>query len=108
MVVPIREVLRAAARALGIEPALHLATAREIWPRIAGQALAGLSAPVTLRGRRLLVGVTHEAAGQEIRLRRAEIVAALARELGEGAITDVTPVARRSLPDRGQGRGKAR
>lgn len=108
MVVPIREVLRSAARALGIEPALHLATAREIWPRIAGQALAGLSAPVTLRGRRLLVGVTHEAAGQEIRLRRVEIVAALARELGEGAITDVTPVARRSLSDHGQGRGKAR
>ncbi len=108
MVVPIREVLRSAARALGIEPAVHLATAREIWPRIAGQALAGVSAPVTLRGRRLLVGVTHEAAGQEIRLRRAEIVAALARELGKGAITDVTPVARRRLPGRAPGQEDAR
>ncbi|MDQ7841146.1 MAG: DUF721 domain-containing protein [bacterium] len=108
MVVPIREVLRAAARALGIEPAMHLATAREIWPRIAGRALAGVSAPVTLRGRRLLVGVTHEAAGAEIRLRRAEIVASLARELGEGAITDVSPVARRRLPGREPLRGEVR
>ncbi|MBM3470477.1 MAG: DUF721 domain-containing protein [Armatimonadetes bacterium] len=108
MVVPIRDVLRSAARALGIEPAAHLAAAREAWPRVVGQALAGVSAPVTLRGKRLQVGVTHEAAGQEIRLRRAEIVVALAREVGEGAITDVTPVARRSLPGRGPGRREVR
>lgn len=100
MVVPIREVLKSAARALGVEPAAHLAKAREIWPRIAGPALAGVSAPVTLRGRRLLVGVTHAAAGQEIRLRRTELVTSLARELGKGAITAVTPVARRRLPGR--------
>lgn len=108
MVVPIKEVLRAAARALGIEPALHLATARDLWPRVVGQSLAGVSAPVTLRGKRLLVGVTHEAAGNEIRLRRAEILAALARELGAGAISDVAPVARRRLPGREPGPGGER
>lgn len=100
MVTPIRDLLRSAARALGIEPAARLALAREAWPRIVGPALAEASAPVTLRGPRLMVGVTHATAGQEIRLRRAAIVEALARELRERAITEVVPVARRRLPGR--------
>ncbi len=101
MVLPIRDVLKSAARSLGIEPAAHLASARAAWPRIAGAALAGMSAPLNIKGRRLLVAATHPAAAQEIRLRRAEILAALAREVGGGAITELTPVARQRLPGRG-------
>lgn len=97
MVTPIRAILKSAARAWGIEPAARLAAARAAWPRIAGRALAALSAPVGVRGRSLLIGVTNAAAAQEIRLTKTAIVQALARDLGEEAVTDVVPVARRRL-----------
>ncbi|MGH2372227.1 MAG: DciA family protein [bacterium] len=97
MVTPIRAILKSAARAWGIEPAARLAAARAAWPRIAGRALAALSAPVGVRGRSLLIGVTNTAAAQEIRLTKTAIVQALARDLGEEAVTDVVPVARRRL-----------
>lgn len=97
MVTPIRSILKTAARAWGIEPAAHLATARAAWPRIAGPALAASSAPLAVRGRRLLVAVTNATAGQEVRLMKAAIMHALREELGEGAIVDVVPVARRRL-----------
>lgn len=129
MVTPVRvrEILRAAARAWGIEPAARLAIARGAWPSIVGPVLARSSAPVALRGACLLVGVTHPAVGQEIRLRGAEIVKALVRELREDVVTGVVPVARRHLtaaaprrqgsrtsrrtperPPRGQGAGSPR
>lgn len=97
MVTPIRAILKSAARAWGLEPAAHLAGARAVWLAIVGPDLAAHSAPVGVRGKRLLVGVTHPAAGQEIRLRSGVIIQALARELGEGAIAEVLPVPRRTL-----------
>ncbi len=103
MVTPLRDILKSAVRAWGLEPAARLALAQAAWPRIVGPALVEVSAPVAVRGARLLVGVTHPAAGQEVRLRRTAIVAALARELGEAAISDVVPVARRRLAARPQG-----
>ncbi len=98
MVTPIRDILKSAVRAWGLEPAARLAIAQAAWPCIVGSALAEVSAPVALRGARLLVGVTHPTAGQEVRLRRAAIITALTRELGEAAIGDVVPIARRRLP----------
>ncbi len=100
MVTPVRDILKSAVRAWGLEPAARLASAQAAWPRVVGSALAGVSAPVALRGARLLVGVTHPTAGQEVRLRRAAILTALTRELGEAVVGDVVPVARRRLPAR--------
>lgn len=97
MVTPIRAILKDAARKWGIEPAAHLAAARAAWPGVVGPALAAVSAPVSLRGRRLLVGVKNAAAGQEVRLRGHAIAAALGRELGTRAVTDVVPVHRQHL-----------
>jgi predicted nucleic acid-binding Zn ribbon protein len=108
MVTPLRDILKAAVKAWGLEPAARLARAQAAWTRIVGPALSEMSVPITLRGGRLLVGVTHPAAGQEIRLRRASILEALARELGEEAVTDVVPVARRSLRQSTSGRGATR
>lgn len=98
MVTPIRDILRTVAQTWNLEPAARLARAQEAWSRIVGQTLAEMSAPVAIRGGRLSVGVVHAVAGQEIRLRRTAIVRALARELGEEAVTDVLPVPRRRLP----------
>ncbi len=100
MVTPLREILRAAARRMGIESVAYLVEAQAAWPRVVGPALAAESAPVRLRKGLLLVGVRHPAAGHEIRLRQGEIVLALAREIGEGAVTAVRPVGRRKLPGR--------
>ncbi len=101
MVTPIRSILKSAARAWGLEPAARLAAARAAWPRMAGPALAASSAPVGVRGKTLLIGVTNATAAQEIRLARTTIVHALAQELGEDGITDIVPVTRRRLDLRG-------
>jgi predicted nucleic acid-binding Zn ribbon protein len=108
MVTPIRDILKAAVRGWGLEPAARLARAQAAWARLVGPAMAEASAPVALRGGRLLVGVTHPTVGQEIRLRRPHLVAALARELGEDVITEVVPVARRRLPAAAGGRSTTR
>ena len=97
MVTSLRTILNAVTKTLKLEPAAHLARAQQAWPSVAGQAVASGSAPVGLRGKRLFVGVTHPAIGQEVKLREAEIVRALAKELGPGTIDAVVPVPRRSI-----------
>lgn len=99
MVTRIRTILKSVAQAWGLEPAARLALAREVWPKAVGEPLTSSSAPVSIRGARLAVGVTHVAVGQEIRLRRAAILQVLAGELGEGVITDLVTVPRRYLTD---------
>jgi Protein of unknown function (DUF721). len=103
MVTPLRDILRSAARAWGIEPAVRLAAAQSAWARIVGPTLAEMSAPVGLRGTRLRVAVTHPAAAQEIRLRGQAIAAALARDIGGGAVTEVVTVTRRRIRPPGAG-----
>lgn len=97
MVTPVREVLARGIHRWGLEPAARLAEARRRWNALVGASLAEVSAPVGVRGKTLLVGVTHSAAGQEIRLRRAAILAGLAGKGGGGAFDDVRVVTRRRL-----------
>jgi hypothetical protein len=97
VVTPLRSILKAVTKTLKLEPAAHLARARDVWPAVVGPALAAGSAPVGLRGTRLAIGVTHPAIGQEIKLRQTQIVRALTRDLGSGVVTSVLPVHRRSL-----------
>jgi hypothetical protein len=97
MVTPLRAILKTVTKTWKLEPAALLARAREVWPVVVGPAIATASTPVSLRGGRLMVGVTHPTVGQEIKLRQTSIVAALTRELGSGTIATVLPVHRRSL-----------
>jgi Dna[CI] antecedent DciA-like protein len=97
MVTPLRSILTTITKRLKLEPAAHLARAREVWPVVAGPVVATASVPVGLRGKRLSIGVTHPAIGQEIKLRHSQIVHALARELGDDIVTTVVSVHRRSL-----------
>lgn len=103
MVTPLRDILRSAARTWGIEPAVRLAAVQSAWARVVGPTLAEMSAPVGLRGGRLRVAVTHPAAAQEVRLRGPAIAAALAREIGEGVVTEVVTVTRKHLRPAGAG-----
>lgn len=104
MVTPIRDILARAAGGWGLEPAAWLAHARRVWSALVGPELAHTSAPVAIRGKTLLVGVTHPTAGQEVRLRRTAILAGLATELGKPALEEIHPVPRRRLPGRGPAR----
>lgn len=97
MVVPIRDILAREAARWGLEPAARLAEARRRWGAVVGEKLAEASAPVAVRGRTLVVGVTHSTAGQEIRLRRAAIVAALNGKSAKPVLDDIRVVARRRL-----------
>ena len=104
MVTPIREILARAAEGWGLEPAARLAHARQVWGALVGPELAHISAPVAIRGKTLLVGVTHPTAGQEVRLRRTAILAGLATGFGKRVLEEIHPVPRRRLPGRGSGR----
>lgn len=97
MVTPLRDILKAAVRSWGLEPAARLAHARKAWHEIAGPALADVSAPLAVRGRRLRVAVTNPAAAQEIRFRSTALAQALNKALGEEAVAEVVAVPRRSL-----------
>jgi hypothetical protein len=98
MVTPVRDILAAAVKAWGLEPAARLVTVRRVWDRIVGDTLAVASAPMAIRAGRLRVAVLHGTAAQEIRLRSAAIANALNRELGEPVIHEIVAVPRRSLP----------
>lgn len=104
MVTPIREILARAAGGWGLEPAARLAHARRVWSALVGPKLAHISAPVAIRGKTLLVGVTHPTAGQEVRLQRTAILVGLATELGKQYLEEIHPVPRRRLPGREPGR----
>jgi hypothetical protein len=104
MVTPLRDILKSVTQAWRLEPAARLALAQAAWPRMVGKSLAEVSAPVGIHGRRLVIGVIHPTVGQEIRLRRTAIIQSLARELGENAVTELVPAARRRLPARRSGK----
>lgn len=95
MVTPLRDILKTVAHTWGLEPAARVRWFQEVWPQVVGRVLAEVTSPVALRGGRLRVRADSPAAGQEIRLRREAILRALAREVGEGAVTDIIPVVRR-------------
>ncbi len=77
MLTSFRDVLKRAARTLGIEPAVHLAEAQRVWPEIVGPVLAPVTRLQTVRGEILIVGAAHPLAAQEVQLRREEILARL-------------------------------
>lgn len=106
MVVPLRDILKAVARTWGLQPAVRLRRSQEVWPRVVGRVLAEVTSPVALRGGRLRVRADSPAAGQEIRLRREAILRALAREVGEGAVTDIIPVVWRGVTRAGDQRNR--
>lgn len=108
MVTPIREILKRAAPGWGLEPATRLAHARRVWAALVGPELAKMSRPLAIQRKVLLVGVTQQVAGQDVKLRRAAILSALAAEFGKAVVEDVRPVPRRRLSEGAAPRPAAR
>ena len=97
----VRDILRQAARTLGIEPAVYLVRAREVWPQVVGPILAaGGTEPRSLRGNTVVVVATHALVAQEVRLRREEILESLRRYLPEAGLRELRVIIRQ-----GAGRG---
>ena len=74
---------------LGYERANTLVRLAEGWPAIVGERAAAHSRPSLLRGTVLQVDADSSGWCQQLHLRRAEILAALAREFGGEAPTDL-------------------
>lgn len=96
----VRDILRQAARSLGIEPTVYLVRAREVWPQVVGPTLAGGTEPRSLRGNTVVVVATHALVAQEVRLRREEILESLRRHLPEAGLRELRVIIRQ-----GAGRG---
>lgn len=93
----VRDILRQAARTLGIEPAVYLVRAREVWPQVVGPTLSGGTEPRSLRGNTVVVVATHALVAQEVRLRREEILESLRRHLPEAGLRELRVIIRQGV-----------
>lgn len=62
----------------------------EAWPRVVGADAAANSQPRSMRGGKLVVATSSAGWAQALQERESEVVARLAREMGEGAVSSVT------------------
>ncbi len=96
---PLREVLDRWTRGAGIGAAVTATTVFERWADLVGDVVAAHVRPVELRGGVLVVEVADHAWASQLRWLRADLLAALARELGPGEVVDLVvrhPGGRRS------------
>lgn len=87
--VPVGRSVSRVLRDLGLGETAAVARLAECWDRAVGPEIAARCRPVALRGRRLEAVADSSASCQELRLRQREILAALRRELGDDAPTDL-------------------
>jgi len=76
-------------RDLGLETSARVVYIAERWERWVGPEVARRCRPVALRGEQLVLEVESNAWCQALQLRRPELLAALRRELGARAPSDL-------------------
>lgn len=89
MLTPLRSILKAAAKSLGLERAAHAAFIEELWPEIAGPEIAPHTRVTGLRGGILLVDTEPGPWAQELTVQRIRYVNELNRHLGEHVVDDI-------------------
>ncbi|HXF82084.1 MAG TPA: DUF721 domain-containing protein [bacterium] len=89
MLTALRQLLRGAARALGVERAAYTALIEDLWPAVVGPEAAAHSHPVDLRGGVLIAAVDPGLWSQELSARRGGFVAEINRRLGAGVVTEI-------------------
>lgn len=89
MLTSLRAVLRATARALGVERAAHTATVEEMWQEVVGPEAARHAKPVGLRGSVLLVHTETGLWAQELSAQREMFIHEINRRLGAAAVSDI-------------------
>lgn len=69
----------------GIEPPSQLAAIQGAWPELMGEAIAGVTRPVSLRNEVLTVDCSDAIWAEELSLMREDLLTRLREHLGEGA-----------------------
>jgi len=89
MLTPLRNILRQAARMLGVERAAYAALIAEMWPEVVGREAAAHSRPVGLRAGVLLADAEGPMWAQDLSARRARIAAELNRRLAGAVVKEI-------------------
>jgi predicted nucleic acid-binding Zn ribbon protein len=87
---PLGEALDRLVRSMGAPSASALEKVFGNWADVVGAEVAEHSKPVKLDGNRLTVEVADPAWASQLRWMTTEVLAALAREVGDGAVTALT------------------
>ena len=91
---PIKDLLADALRALMGPRHSRQAAALDAWPEVVGMPRARHARPVGIRGNALIVVTDLPVLSYELGLRRAALVEALNRKIGEQVIDDIRIVVR--------------
>lgn len=89
MLTSLRELLRGAAKSLGVERAALGALIAEMWPEVVGAEAAAHSRPAGLRGGVLTAEVAAGIWAQELSARRGGFAEEINRRLGTRAVTEI-------------------
>ena len=89
MLTSLRNLLRGAAKSLGVERAAFAALIAEMWPEIVGPEAAAHSHPAGLRGTVLLAEAEAGVWAQELSARRGGFAVEINRRLGAPAVTEI-------------------
>ena len=92
---PVGDALRAVRRQLGTPAPSVFERVRAVWPELVGDALARHSSPLHLRSGVLRVGVDDPAWGGQFRYLADTLVAALAEQVPDAAIREISVTAGR-------------
>lgn len=87
--VALRAVVPRVLAELGLSDAAEVSRLAAGWERVVGPEIAAHCQPFALRGRRLEATVDSSVWCQHLKLRQVEILAALRRELGDAAPTEL-------------------
>lgn len=89
MLTPLRSILKAAAKSLGVERAAHTAFIAEMWPEIVGPDAAAHTRTSGLRGGTLLVDTEPGLWVQELTAQRTRFIREINRRLGDAVVEDI-------------------
>lgn len=89
MLTPLRQILKAAAKSLGVERAAYAALVDEVWPEVVGPEAAAHTRTVTLRGGTLLVDAAPGPWAQELTAQRTRFIQDINRRLGDPVVSEI-------------------
>lgn len=89
MLTPLREILKAAAKSLGLQRAAHAALVAEVWPEVVGGEAAAHTQTAGLRGGTLLVEAEPGPWAQELTAQRARFIEEINKRLGDPVISEI-------------------
>ena len=89
MLTPLRSILKAAAKSLGLERAANAAFVEELWPDVAGPEVAPHTRVTGLRGGTLLIDTEPGPWAQDLTAQRARYVKEINRRLGENVVEEI-------------------